>query len=571
MNARGRTRLLLSVIAGAGLAAGMTILHLSSCPTAVAGPAASTWFASSSGGGAPCTQASPCSLDTAIGSAAAGDTIYVEEGTYTGSGPSVVTLTSSITLYGGWDGSPSGGIVRDPDLYPTTLDGEEQRRVVFISGAISPTIDGFIITRGNASNAGTGPGKGGGIYSLGASPVIANNVIRYNVAYTSTSDTGRGGGIYLENFAANTTVEANEVFSNSASTSYYGYGGGIGLGYATQPLARVVGNVVISNTASITGGRGFGGGISTYGSSGAIIEGNTVEHNFAKRDYGNAGAGGGIYCFSSGNVAISGNTVQHNTASLAGNGGGGGVYISGCDGVVVRSNILQNNLSTASVTGAGRGGGLNAYYSLDVAIEGNWVLDNVTGPSTSYGGGLYLGHSTSFTMSNNVIANNLANTEGGGMAFEAGPATPVTGTVVYNTFADNDRGTSDGGRTAIYMGDSYVTLVLTNNILCNHAYGVYGVLTTSATLDHALFYSSTAADTGGAGNIVATNSITGQNPLLNPSYHISEYSPAFNAAIDIPWVTDDIDGNPRPLRGGFDIGADERGYAVYLPLVLRSY
>jgi len=93
-------------------------------------------FVKPDGSGTACTQSSPCDLQTALAQATDGDTIYIATGTYTGTGDAVVIVTKSITLYGGWDGSPTGDVVRDPENYPTTLDGERQRRVVYISGNI---------------------------------------------------------------------------------------------------------------------------------------------------------------------------------------------------------------------------------------------------------------------------------------------------------------------------------------------------------------------------------------------------------------------------------------------------
>ena len=125
-------------------------------------------FVTTSGTGTACTQDTPCVLQTALGQAVNGDTIYVAQGTYTGTGSAVVTVTQSITLAGGWNGAPSGAVVRAPDTYTTTLDGEIARRVVYISGDITPTLDGFSITRGDATGLGGHPwwglDLGGGVF-----------------------------------------------------------------------------------------------------------------------------------------------------------------------------------------------------------------------------------------------------------------------------------------------------------------------------------------------------------------------------------------------------------------------
>ncbi len=87
-------------------------------------------FVTPTGSGTACTQAQPCALQTALAQAASGDDIYLAAGTYTGTGDAVVTIVNSIGLYGGWDGTTTTPPVRDPDAYPTILDGEGARRVV---------------------------------------------------------------------------------------------------------------------------------------------------------------------------------------------------------------------------------------------------------------------------------------------------------------------------------------------------------------------------------------------------------------------------------------------------------
>src|SRR5438132_1643839 len=108
-------------------------------------------FVKTNGTGNVCSFATPCSLQTALSRSETDQTIYVATGVYTNTGPAVVSLTKGITLLGGWDGSAAIPPVRDSQLYPTILDGERVRRVVSISGDITPTLDGFTILNGNGT------------------------------------------------------------------------------------------------------------------------------------------------------------------------------------------------------------------------------------------------------------------------------------------------------------------------------------------------------------------------------------------------------------------------------------
>lgn len=45
-----------------------------------------------------------------------------------------------------------------------------------------------------------------------------------------------------------------------------------------------------------------------------------------------------------------------------------------------------------------------------------------------------------------------------------------------------------------------------------------------------------------------------------------------NYGLDVPWLTVELGGNPRPQDGGYDIGAFEgMRWEVYLPLVLHNH
>ena len=475
-----------------------------------------------------CTMSKPCPLQTALNKALDGDTIYLAGGTYTSSGEAVAVLTKTVKLYGGWNGLVAKIPVRNPEMYPSILDGENQRRVVYVNGVISPTLDGLIITGGDAGNSSASPTYGGGIYSYDANLVISNSVISSNFACADCGSDGAGGGMYLEN--SMTTLSDNVIISNTASTSTSGYGGGL---YFDDSPATLIGNTIVSNTAALTG-DGEGGGL-YFDDSDATLSGNTVQGNTAA-----AGDGlcGGLYLASS-SATLTGNMIQNNTASTAGNGKGGGVCISN------RSVTLDGNM-----------------------ITGNTATLNPS--ATGLGGGLSIRNGASFTMTNNIVADNHANTGGSGLWIYGSSSLPTSGQLLHNTIADNH---SSG--EGISVGE-YTTLAFTNTIIAGHSStGITVTAGSKAMLESTLWYNS-GSDTGGGGTIeIGTNNIYGDPAFANPSawdYHLTFGSPAIDVGINAG-VTTDIDGDPRPwpADGAYDIGADEVWWRyVYLPLVLQS-
>jgi len=513
----------------------------------------------------------PChtTIQDAVDAASPGDEIRVATGHYTGvqtlgGGVQLMYISKTVTIRGGYT-APGFTEPPDPDNNPTVLDAEGQGRVIYInSNGISPTLDGLWITGGNASNALTSSGVGGGIYSFGADPRIVSSVIIYNVAYTSTSSRGYGGGIYVHNAPGGAVISGSQVISNVASTSDSGYGGGIYV--ISAPGVQLINNEVLSNTGTITGGQGYAGGIYLSNSSGAIVDGNRIEHNVAQQKQGFSGSfGGGIYCYNSDDAVFSHNTVRYNIASLVMFGGfGGGMCIGGSDRMHIQSNTFEGNWSTG--IGEGYGGALNASDAYDLLINGNQVLSNWAGR----GGGFYISSDSTFTMTNNIVAGNNSWYGGGGLALNTSTGERVTGTLLHNTFAANNLGYGEG-RSAIHTYDPDVSLVLANNLIYSHTYGVIVVPTSTVRLYNTLFYANDT-DTSGSGEIHNTDPITGQDPLLDASYHLGAGSPAIDAGVDAG-VSTDIDGDPRPLGDGYDIGADEYYkvlHNIYLPLVLRN-
>jgi len=489
----------------------------------IAGAAATTRYVKTNGSGSVCTQASPCVLADALEKSNDGDTIVVAAGTYTGSGAAVVTLTQSITLYGGWDGAPSGGVVRDPAGYPSLLDGERQRRVVHISGNITPTIDGFVIARGNATGLiadclATGAstaGCGGGVYVSDAHPIIVNNVITNNVAVMTSTfpiSTGYGGGVYLE-YSPRAVISGNLIVSNAGSLANQGWGGGMFLQFSNEGTL-VHSNQVISNYATTTNSTGWGGGIgiSDSGLTAATLQGNLIQGNWANNT--GFGLGAGLFQW----------------------------YGAG--------EFLNNRVT-------GNFGGEAVYFGYSpMVIEGNWIVDN----ATSYGLALVDLDGGEVKLINNIIAS--SNT---GLLASGYVDYPFTATLLHNTLAGS------GAGSGVYVESGFVTLHFTNTIIAGFNVGITNTTPASSTVfaEHTLFYNNA---TNYGGGVMSVNALTGDPRFANPAagdYHIGSGSAAIDVALNAG-VADDIDGDARPIGFGYDIGADERRYQVYLPAVLKN-
>jgi hypothetical protein len=81
--------------------------------------------------------------------------------------------------------------------------------------------------------------------------------------------------------------------------------------------------------------------------------------------------------------------------------------------------------------------------------------------------------------------------------------------------------------------------------------------------------------TDGAGTIdTGTVDVYGDPAFVDPGawdYHLTSASAAIDGGVNAG-VTVDMDGDPRPLGPGYDIGADEHAkpWRIYLPVVMRE-
>jgi hypothetical protein len=193
-------------------------------------------FVTISGSGPDCLQAQPCDLQTALGMPQNGDTIYIAQGVYTGTGGAVVTVTRSITLYGGWDGSTETPPVRAPETYTSTLDGEGQRRAAYVHGSVSeyimPTLDGLRLTNGRVSS-----GEGGGIHIISSDNGI---LVNSAVVEKRIVGEGAGSGIHVRRSAVrllHTTIASNR--------------GGDGSGMHVTEVSPFYSTVLLTNSHTV--------------------------------------------------------------------------------------------------------------------------------------------------------------------------------------------------------------------------------------------------------------------------------------------------------------------------------
>jgi parallel beta-helix repeat protein len=247
--------------------------------------AAADYFVTPGGTGSG-AQDDPADLAGALALAGDGDTIYLAAGTYTSSDQAVVILGAATNLLGGWDGAPSGPIVRDPSVHISILDGEGARQGLAVANLVSLSIDGLTITNGLADD-------GGGIYVEDASLVIQNCVISGNQTQTHGSiNGGRGGGIFIDGASA----------------------------------VQVLNNQIINNQS------GWGGAVFRHGSLISIFRGNFVSGNTSSND------GSGIFLSSADLDQIIGNEIMNNTAALL----GGGLRLWASDALVI-GNLIHGN------------------------------------------------------------------------------------------------------------------------------------------------------------------------------------------------------------------------------------
>jgi hypothetical protein len=292
-----------------------------------------------------CSTCANKTIQSAVNTAASGDTIVIAEGRYT---ENVTIIGKSLTLQGVADGT--GGV---SEVYATS------RGPVFTlgsgtSGDTPRLIEMHNLTIAHGNHTG-GTGQGGGIQvRAGAYLHLYDSTITHNFATLAA-------GISINTPGAPASLISGCVIEdNQTPISVQGQtnlGGGVG----------VFGNSSLSVMAS-TFTRNLtndGGGLYTEVGTHLTVDGSTFSENVAQPWSGpfgpGGGSGGGMGTF--GSVSISNSSFVNNLG--AGPDGGGGLYLfmlSDDTHVITNTIVARNNNVAASPSGtvAGPGGGIAA-------------------------------------------------------------------------------------------------------------------------------------------------------------------------------------------------------------------
>jgi predicted outer membrane repeat protein len=451
--------------------------------------------------------------------------------------------------------------IQGPGASFFTVDGDHSFRVLDIAAEV--TLADLTVQHGMV----TGTGEyGAGIRSSG-------NLSLHRVEVLENTAQSHGGGLYV---AGNLTLNDASIRNNNSSN-------GVGGGLRSQGTNIISGTQFIGNTSQGDGGGAY------------ILQELVLTNVLFQENHCTATScdGGGLFSFSHTdiyNTQFISNTAQDQAGGAAAPGAltiTGGLFLNNQavygtgGGLYAQNSAAIQDTQFISNTARSFGGGMYAFASAD--LMGVLFQNNLSAIGT--GGGMYSGGNLNLYRSR-FIRN--AAIEGGGLSHTLGSAS-----LVNSLFAENVAANSSGmamllasvgpvdvlhttiaAQTAI--GGSAIqadtgTVAITNTIITNHTIGIDNV-GANVHQDFNLFFGNGSNVQGivtGGGN-----SLNGDPHFMDPTgddYHLSRGSAAMDAGVDAG-VTDDFDGDARPMALGFDIGFDEANhapYTIYLPLLIK--
>jgi predicted outer membrane repeat protein len=335
-------------------------------------------------------------LQSALAAASDDSEIWVAAGTYKpttfADRTASFALKNGVAIYGGFAGTETSHIQRDPAANVTILSGEigaagnsDNSYHVLVGSFVDATavLDGFTITGGNANDLSpNNTDQGGGMYTISSSPTLRNLVFTGNSARV-------GGGMFNESsypglskvtFINNSAIEGGGMENNNHSGPYLkdvtfhdntaqrSGGGMLNMQYSTPILM----NVTFSDNAAFAGG-GMANFFSDPGLTNVTFRNNT------------AGYGGGMMNAGSSpflaHVTISGNQATYQ---------GGGISNEDYAKIIAHNTILWGNSAPvgAQVYDHGTSNPSITYSIVQGGYfgSGNIDADPLLGPLGHYGG-----------------------------------------------------------------------------------------------------------------------------------------------------------------------------------------
>ena len=255
---------------------------------------------------------------------------------------------------------------------------------------------------------------------------------------------------------------------------------------------------------------------------------------------------GGVGVSLSGASELNGFTITGANADF-----GAGVVVNGT-GTIIKNNIFDGNTESAGGYGAAIGGN-----NASPIIDSN-IFRNNTADAQSLSGAVCFINGSSPEIINNIFENNP--TRAINFVLPSGN-NPV---VINNTFVGNS--------VAIDYG-SFSPTVFRNNILYGNTTGFQlGYPAITPTFDHNDVYNNTTNYAGGMPDDTGVNGNLSADPLFISAsdLQLQPGSPAIDSGSPLLAPDHDLSGNPRPIGGGFDMGAYEvpepGGAAILLPI-----
>ena len=349
-------------------------------------------------GGGICAQGNVILTDShitnnhTIGENASGGGIYAKGGTITNSIISGNTVTNTDAKGGGFFFSAFGSSSDPVTITDSTISSNSAADTIG-GGFIVYSTNNVSITGNTISN--NISGSMGGFYIFGENNIeIKKNIITQNQA----TEQQAGGFKAALNSAGTITINKNLI---SGNISKYGGGGFYTQGNTTITDTIISNNQVIGQNPPLVITKG-GGGISIK-SDNLIITNSIISNNKTLKD--NA-TGGGIHIGRVNSVTINGCTISGNS-TLGDYSLGGGIYIdSRTSGYATPPtvSIVNSTISGNSTSGyAASGGGL---HSTILTINNSTITKNTASDTSSYGNGVVVKTTESFTISSTILSGN---------------------------------------------------------------------------------------------------------------------------------------------------------------------